>query len=258
MIWKDYDINEDQLLKIEFGETIIWISKIKEGWMYVKQNNDKTDCSDVLVEILDKSENMPNVEKWNTVFSSTSKKICLKPALPDKSLVIQPDTSYKILPRQQVDLFIAIPIWLQIYVDEPSDENLLIDKGMVEFSQTWFGPIDKGEIAYNFKTPLKFNAGEYSINNKDVICRLSIINGTTSILNIQRFCVRNRYFDIYTDDNTLKTNIVNIEFKGENSESHISFEKKSPYTDKSYKLNSARDTVLQIIIRKSFEFIKQF
>ncbi len=194
-----------------------------------------------------------------TTYITSNKEIIILPALPLKPLVLKPGKPFKILPKNNIMLFIKVPIWLQIYCGKKENEKVIAEYPIYTLSDTWFGEQDSGEGAYSLNFPVETIFEEKEANPYVIYCPVNIINNSTTILEINRFLLHTEQLNLYHGEYTLMSNQVKIEYRGGDQTSYNTYYEEKPVFAKGLKkINTARVNTSKNIIQKSFSFFRSF
>lgn len=195
--------------------------------------------------------------EWNYFVGDKQNTLQVSPALPDRPLVLKPDSTLKILPGMNSDIYVKIPVWIQFYNASQKEENLFFEQAVVELSSTWFGDPDNGILAYSM--PGSFSHSPYFSDLKpwEAVCHINIKNETSAILDFQRFLVRANELTLYKAANMLSTNEVRVRFRGEDQTNDEHLVGGSPsYSENAKQINGPRIQPGKGLLSKSFHFIK--
>lgn len=253
-MWSKLSIENRSTHFWKVANKIIYIRKRNKEWLY--SIND----TDTYMNVIDYGvQNNEEIDAdWLTVVGDKSSALNILPALPDRPIVVKPETTLKILPGKNVLVFIRVPIWLQFYAGTKKKENLVFECSSKELSSTWFGEPDSGTLAYSLR--LKPDAQLFekpkSFTNH-IICPIRLTNDSNMPLDVQRLLLHGEYLNIYGERNELYTNEVKIKFKGISEISDVQYSNQAPsYSKHSCQISSARSSKTKNVITKSFHYIK--
>jgi hypothetical protein len=95
----------------------------------------------------------PGAQSVRSAFGRTVDPLHLVPALADRPVVVTPESSFQILPGEEVRAFVTVPLWVRALVGEPG-----LPVGEVPVQRppdTWFGrDTMEGELCYAGRTSL--------------------------------------------------------------------------------------------------------
>lgn len=251
--WGTYAFTEGQSRYWQIGDLGLWIQSRQKEWSFAYQYEVPGENRSI---VAGEDRPMPDKER-NTYVVGEAERIVIVPALPDKPVVLKPESNYNVLSNRKIDVFITIPLCLQIYNGQVGEDNLMLDIPVMKLSRTWFGDPDNGELAYSLYSLFYQQLTDVPVAPHIALCPLHIHNDSAAVLDIQRLCVRVRHLELYSTSNYLATNEVKVEFKGVDQSSNITFSSKQPELQTSFKrISPARIPNTKSLIKKSFYFIK--
>ncbi|MBN2350822.1 MAG: DUF432 domain-containing protein [Bacteroidales bacterium] len=250
-LWIKSKIEEDTCYRWHIGNRQFKLIRKKNVWNIQKSILPETGTGFSIERCIPES-----TLDWDK-FITEKVMLYLVPALPDKPLVLRPESNFQIMPGTNIQLFVQIPLWIQLFAGSHRYENLISDFSSVELSNTWFGEPDIGIPAYSLNNPVQTIKDTEKILSYEAMCPLQIINESNEILNFQRLALHVEQLDLYTNEVQLFTNEVKVKFKGEDRASDITFSGSKPFSnEKLRRINSPRETARKNILNRGFYFIK--
>ena len=83
-------------------------------------------------------------------------RLIMSPGLADRSVVVRPQTRFRLVPGGEVALYLGTPLWFRLETSEP--RHRLLDLPTRRPSDTWFGPsTTAGELCYAGRTAARLN-----------------------------------------------------------------------------------------------------
>lgn len=244
-------IEESREMTLRIGMVEISYSKLSDSWLFQSKE---------LKNLVDNFEVISSTELIDTnsaqlIQSGKGNVLRIAPALPAKPVVFK-NSKINILPGQSLKLYLVIPISLQFYRDHVNENNLLCEFPTRRLSDTWFGESDSGEAAFSIGTNFyqKFEMIQPAPN--EAICPVKISNNSSTILEVQRLIIRVNELNLYESHKKIITSQVDIEFKGKDQVSSVSYKiDKSLIKDKVKTLANPRNPASSML-KLNFHFIK--
>ncbi len=194
---------------------------------------------------------------WLRFITGSGEEILIRPALPDRPVIVRPRSPVAILPGRSARFFVRIPTWVSIIAASGERRTMLIQRPVVRLSNTWFGEPDNGELCYAFASPLAASPAETMPTPFTVVCPITIRNETAGPLDFQRLCVRVQYLSLYAGAENLATNEVVFHFHGADQSSQITFHEEPPDFERDVRrISGPQVSPSKNLIQKSFEYIK--
>ncbi len=255
-MWHKYKFEENKTYSTKIGKTRLWIEKQKKIWRIASQIEEQKEfLSDGFQIIQTVPENIP----WQQYVGDKNNNLQLLPNLPNQPVVIKPEIPFTIMAGMNLDIYVKIPLWIQLYSSSVKPENLLFEMSTTELSLTWFGDPTNGELAYSLQSDIIQKVPDNGSLTDEAICPINIRNDSLSILNFQRLSIDTNELNVYANQNLLCTNEVKVKFKGEEQNSEVNILHGSPAIAEGLKqIGYARSKPDKNLLRKSFYFIKSF
>jgi hypothetical protein len=252
-MWSKFKIIPEKVYYWRAGSKEILVCRETQEWNFAERSLEKTHLTKT--GFLEAPFNVDSLE-WHSVIGDNNAYLHTIPAFPDRPIVIKATSPFKLLPKKETLLYIKVPFYIQ-FLSEPDDRNsLLFETSFQDYSSTWFGDPDKGEIAYSLPLNLSEAIRKPQGFEGVIVCPVKLINLAKTSLNIQRLLIRVNYLTIYQSEDQLWSNEVRIEFKGETETSNLSYAKDKPnFVSDAIQIASSRETKPNMI-SKSFHFIK--
>lgn len=254
-MWLKQKFEDNKIYVAEIGNISVFIQKMSGIW------NLSVDRSD---EMLAKPEfkmsgKTPEEIAWTHHVADRHQSLHLMPALPDRPVVVKPGETYSIRPDMELEVYIRIPLWLQLYVSSVKEENLILDVAAIEMSSTWFGDPVSGELAYTLPENIMLDKSKIVFDPSFVICPVRIKNQSESILHFERLSIHANQLNVYQKKEMLYSNEVRVKFRGEEQQSDVQIVSGPPEPAQGATiLNPARMKENRGLLQKSFYFIKSF
>ena len=255
-MWQKYKFEENRIYTAKIGFTRFWVEKQQKIWRITHRNEETQNPS--LDERFEKISSLPEDISWDQFIADKHSMLQLAPSLPDRPVVVKPETPFTIMSGTNLDIYIKIPLWIWFYSSSIKTENLLLEVITTELSSTWFGDPTNGELAYSLQSGIIQNLTEITTAPHEAICPIKIHNESLSTLQFQRLSIDVTRLNIYANQNLTCTNEVKVRFRGEEN-TEVQIVQSVPSFQEGLKLiGNARNLPDKNLLRKSFYFIKSF
>lgn len=247
-MWGQVQIETDAQTILRYGELVVYVRRVEDEWRFSYRYNDPVD-----------SGYAPEEGDWIRLVSRGDESLELAPVLPDRPLVIRPESPISIFPGRLARFFVALPLWYRFVAASKNSRTDLIDIPSRILSNTWFGDPAAGELCYSLDAPLRRAPERLKDRTTTVTCQLTVRNGSDEKLNFERICAHVENLSIFENDGYLWTNEITVFFKGTEQVSQISIQDRPPGNlPNARKLTAPREAVSRSILRRSFIFFRQF
>lgn len=111
--------------------------------------------------------------------------VWLQPAMPDRSVVVRPETRLSVPPGEEVTVHVGVPVWVRVEVGQPP--RTLQELPTYRLSDTWFGPSTViGEFCYALRTSGRLEASAVPFRPHRAVSAVHIENRSQETLDLQR------------------------------------------------------------------------
>ena len=265
-MWGALPVSPESCVKLAFNSKCVFIRRIDDEWLFsnavdVPGGNEDPAGDAARVESLGFSHNEafpPDVE-WLRLVSAREESLELVPTLPDRPLVIRPESPVSIFPGRFASFYVSVPIWYRFVAVRGKERIDVIDFPSEVLSNTWFGEPGGGELCYSLDAPLKRSVEHLNVNSTKATCALVVKNGSQEKLNFERICVHIESLSVFAGDSRLWTNEIGVLFKGIDQISQLNIQKNPPTNViNPIKMCDPRLPSNRSVLGKSFSFIRSF
>ncbi|MCF7818400.1 MAG: DUF432 domain-containing protein [Kiritimatiellales bacterium] len=253
-IWNPITIKPDHTLDLCLGPLHLWIHRGKQEW-HVAHEHD-AHAEDRFSAAVSADGFVPGKGWVRWMINDDIDEIQLGPRLPDRPLIVRPEMPMCLLPKQSVQFFVGIPMWLSISFGPRHPHAAEIPT--LPLSNSWFGPVTEGELCYALKTTAKLHQEDLLPHAHRAGFALEIRNTSDEKLNFERLCLHTQYLNIYRGQKRLWTNKGRVSYRGEEHWSRIVYTRNAPdFEPKAQLLGTAREPLQRGTLKKTFDNLKQ-
>jgi len=156
--------------------------------------------------------------------------VVLRPALPDRPLIVQPEVPFSLLPRAEARVFIRVPLRIRVEVDLPTAPapTLLRTLPTLELSDTWWGGFLEGEPCSWLPTTARRQVTDDLLEPHLVICPMVLVNQSRSDLRVEKLCLRVEHLSLYADRQGFWADESRVRYHGDAEGSQIDMSGRPP------------------------------
>lgn len=206
-----WEVSEGETGLFRFGPMQIWVRRQNHDWLtFTKREPEQQKAFEFTTE----GERPPSDSIWNRyAFRQEENQISLKPAFPDRPLVVRPRSPLQLPPKNKVTFYISIPLWIRLQF---GNENPVVVENLptVVLSNTWFGLPTEGELCYALKTGAVRELSQARLGDHRAICSLTVKNESTEVYPVTKICLPTRYLSLHQGKSRLWTNTMEIVHQG--------------------------------------------
>lgn len=253
-LWTPRTVKAGETVEIGLGSLRMWVHKEKHDWHIAHEieAGDDERCSVSLSESSFEAD-----RKWTRwILDDRIDQIQVQPQMPDRPLIIRPEMPMCLMPKETVQLFIGIPIWLRTFFGSKQEQGIEIPS--VVLSNSWFGSFTEGELCYAVRTQARLNLDDLQPSACRANFPLEIRNASTEILKFERLCIRPQHLNIYEGATRLWTGKGRVSYRGEENWSRMIYAKHPPEFDAAKALvGQARESIRRGALLRTFDTLKQ-
>ncbi len=253
-LWTPRAIAEGRVLSVCLGASRVWIRRGAHDWLVASETEEGEEerCSVSIAE-----EDVAAERDWTRwILDDAVEQVRLRPRLPDRPIIVRPETPMCLMPKQSAQFYVGVPIWLSLTFGVKNEQA--IDVPTTTLSNSWFGSLTEGELCYAVKTKARLRREDTRLVANHVIIPLEIRNASKEKLKFERLCLRPQYLDIYQGDTRLWTGRGRVSYRGEDNWSRIVYAGTAPDMDGAReKLSAAREPMRRGALLKTFDDFKQ-
>jgi len=238
-IWGAHELDVNKVLKFHLGDLYLWLihdsQELRIAHRYYKEEQLDDDLW----------------TRWTIKEQPVI--INLSPIMPDRSIIVKPENSFKLLSGSSVQIYVKIPLWIGVQLGNKT----LVEIPSVILSNTWFGNFFEGELCYWISTGARLNLDRGKQKKYLAIAPTQLINNSNDDLPVEQLCLQVPNLTLYIDQDTIWTDDVSIYFKGLNTGSEIKLSNKAPKESHKAKLISkAREKEKSGLKSRAFASLK--
>jgi len=141
-------------------------------------------------------------------FAETPNTIAVTPALPDRPVVVRPESALEIAPHERVTLYVSSPTWMALKLEvrrtrrgrQEAAPVVLTELPTFRPSDTWFGASTReGELCYAVRTAARLEPADLPLRPHRAVTPVTVENQGTTPLPITRIAVPMPFLALYLD-----------------------------------------------------------
>ncbi|QBG48400.1 hypothetical protein EGM51_13730 [Verrucomicrobia bacterium S94] len=210
-LWETHTLLEGETLVCCVGPLTLRIHRKRKDWYVSHEQEMQIDDQRCSLEIL--REPMNRGFEWSRwILDEAMDCVRLEPSLPDRSIIVRPEMLMTVMPKQTVEFYIGLPLWLSISFG--SAGKTAVEVPTYTLSNSWFGSFTEGELCYALKTTARLHLAELSNSAHRVVFPLNVKNLSKETLAFERICIRPQHLNIYQGSERLWTGRGRVSYRG--------------------------------------------
>ena len=221
-IWSQHDLTAYEIKKIKIGDLTLFFHLLKDEIKiaHLYSEDDKN--------ISSKNDSQQDLEWKRWPINREVITIQIDPALPDRPLLVKPESTFYLSGHFESNVYIRFPVSLKISLVHEKEMVELMNILPVKLSNTWFGTFKEGEICYSISSGFRTEITPDIKRPFMTICRLKLKNDADEDLTIDKICLRSDHLSLFTHESQLWTDEVTIIYTHKNQESEVVHSGKAP------------------------------
>lgn len=170
--------------------------------------------------------------RWAT--PAGERDVLLRPTLPDRPLVLEPEWPFRLLPGAEARVFVRVPLWVRIEVRLGSGERggsrsvKLTELPTVVMSDTWWGELHQGELAYWLPTTARRAMAPRLFAPHLGVCPLVMQNRADEDLQVEKVALRVDHLSLFASEGRIWSDESRVVYQGAEAGSRIDMTGKAP------------------------------
>jgi hypothetical protein len=153
--------------------------------------------------------------------------VMLRPAFPNRAVVLEPEVPFSLLPRSQARIFVRVPLWIRVEVAD-GDRTLLQEIPTVEMSDTWWGGFLEGELCYWLPITARREVRPELMAPHLAVCPLHLTNRSLLDLEVERLTLRMVHLSLFQDELGFWSDESTVRYQGEAEGSQLEMSGRPP------------------------------
>jgi hypothetical protein len=170
----------------------------------------------------------PERGQWMRWSSGRDATLSLRPAMPDRALVVSHEYSYHLAPRGEARVFVRIPLFVQLVMTVRGRNEILADAPSIVLSDTWWGTLEEGELSYWLTTTARSEMAPELFLPHLGVCPLRLVNQSNHALPVERFALQVAHLTLFEADARCWTDEVRVRYEDSPEGSEIRFDEEPP------------------------------
>lgn len=197
--WGETAIQSGKRLQLRCGDLQLDILPKDNEWLVQYQLSKDLVVFKAELSYNDETDDAIEFEnKQRFVSNALPDHVILQPALADRSITCKPKVTVSLFPKQQISLFVGLPLWLQLHMD--GIETALLDIPTVRISDSWFGPDSrKGVICYASTNNEQLDLKPTVNHGTRVTLEVRVKNNSDAILSLDKLSIPVPHLALYVD-----------------------------------------------------------
>lgn len=198
--WGEFGFLPKDRLQLQCADLLLDLACGDKDWLLqyeLKTTNEEGEACLNLMSTDVAGWNLANQQRF--VSKQPPQKITLHPTMPDRQIVCRPTITVVLLPKEEISLYVGIPLWLQLSINRI--KNPLLDVPTERISDTWFGPNSRqGIMSYALRTCEQLDIQPSCKHGARATIEIKIKNHSDEMLVLDKVSVPAPNLGLYVDE----------------------------------------------------------
>lgn len=255
MNWDPVSFKPGDVRYWQVGPSKLWVQRTPDEWKTYIERDPQSPNVEVWAS---PDESAPNDRwtRWAAVENEYDVRVL--PVLPERPVIVRPESPFMFTPGSDLTFFISIPVWLKI-VTGAEPKRFLCEEPTVILSNSFFGEPTTGQLGYALKTTARRNREDLRKQPHLAACPIHIRNVSPNTVAFERLCVHTRHLHVLQGADRLWTSLLDLTFKGDAGLQQFAYpENTVDAAGETTRLTPAREAAPQGRLQKPLAMLKTF
>ncbi|ATI03687.1 MAG: hypothetical protein ACJA2Y_001171 [Cycloclasticus pugetii] len=198
--WGVFDLTPNTRLQFNCGDLLLDIASGEKDWLMQYELKTSDTVHNPCIQLMGTGEEGWSLaNKQRIVSNNMPQKLSLTPVMSDRAIVCRATTTVVLLPKEQISLYVAVPLWLQLSIR--GGEKPLLDVSTERISDTWFGLNSReGVMSYALRMSEQLDIQPSTNHGMRVTIEIRIKNESNEQLNLDKVSVPAPHLALYVDE----------------------------------------------------------
>ena len=223
--WGEHDLPQEETLSIRVGPLELFVhARGDEVWVASRPGDWRHDAVEPIESAAPTTEDHDWV-RW-PVPGGTGR-ISLSPVLPPRTVVLEPELAFRLLPSTEARIYVRVPLWVRVAI-ATTPEMFLVEVPTLTLSDTWWGDVTEGELCYWLPTTARRRVEDDTPSSHLVVCPLQLQNESKEELEVREISLRVAHLTVFSSEGRFWADETSVRYRGESEGSSIEMSGRSP------------------------------
>lgn len=223
--WLSISLQDNEAALWSVEAVTVYAQRMKGDWMLARSesNEFKTEKQ------ASKTACLPQNLEWKRwALEHPASEIKFWPSLPDKPLVVKTRVPVIIPPNTNVDLYVNLPIWLEISVKQNNEYYTLDTIAPTTLSNTWYGTHFEGQLCYALRSRARRSIEDLTEEPLRIICAMRFKNRSLDSIPVEKIRIQTDNLAMFRAGDRLWTSSIDVTFNGKDEPAELNYQATPP------------------------------
>jgi hypothetical protein len=229
--WGVHPLSEDQTLALRFGARDLWLRR-REREIWLSEHDRGTDSGEYATWGFGTppADPVPDSRWTRWATPGEERNIILRPTLPDRPLVLEPEWPFRLLPGAEAKVFVRVALWIRVEI--PLDDGVRVvrvkELPSIVLSDTWWGDLFRGELGYWLPTTARRSMAPRLFAPHLAACPLVMRNESDEDLQVDKLALRADHLSLFASEGRMWSDESSVTYRGLEEGSQIDMTGRRP------------------------------
>lgn len=223
MIWGDHSISQENSLSLEVGTLCCHIQRVGQVLEFIHHHKPDSGATDA--ETPSVSQLGQRCGEIKRVCICSSDTVRVEPRVPDRPLVVRPESPILLPGQQTTQLYIGMPSFLRIQLKTGNSLTEWATLPTCQLGNTWFGTYAEGLLCYALPLPAQPDLQDISSSPGQVLVEIVVKNNQKDSLYFEKLCLRPKHLALFKDGESMRSSRVVIHYEGRKTLSGVNYDR---------------------------------
>lgn len=223
--WLSIQLNENEAVSWSVENTTVYVQQIVGDLVVATENTKVAAIDDKVLPVT----SLPIGLEWKRwAFEKEFHEVRFWPILPNKPLVVKTRIPIIIPPKSSIELYINLPIWLEISVMQEGKNSVLDVIETSKLSNTWYGTHFEGELGFALKSRARRSLEDLDTEPLRAVCLFKVSNRSNDSIPVEKIRIHSEHLNLYQAQERLWTSSVKVSIRDREEGAEVQYEPSAP------------------------------
>jgi hypothetical protein len=227
--WGRYVLSDTATIGVRLGSRDLWIRR-REGEVQVAHHDRGPGSGDLALwgegELPAGPAEGADWSRWAP--RTAVNEVEVRPVLPDRVVVMQPEWPFRLLGGSEARVYVRVPLWVRVELRVEETWQTLLTIPSVTMSDTWWGDLSTGELAYWLPTTARRSMQPSKFAPHLATCPLHMRNATEAELQVDKLALRVAHLTLFQAEQGIWADEARVLYQGHEEGSQIEMSGQPP------------------------------